>query len=89
MVACQCHPTFLSVCILSKSYSYPKYGLNSTSYWTDTYSPAYGTCYTFNSATNPNATEVFTASLTGVSNGLSIEVFIDQSNYMIKKLSKR
>ena len=59
------------------------------SYWTETYTPSYGTCYTFNSANNPNGTEVLRASLTGVNNGLSIEVFIDQGNYMIKKLSKR
>ena len=59
------------------------------SYWTETYTPSYGTCYTFNSATNPYDTEVLRASLTGVNNGLSIEVFIDQANYMIKKLSKR
>ena len=63
--------------------------LYSSSYWTKTYSPSYGTCYTFNSANNPDVTEVQKASLTGVSNGLSIEVFIDQGNYMIKKLSKR
>ena len=43
-------------------------------------------CFTFNSARNR---DILKASLTGVSNGLSIEVFIDQANYMIKKLSKR
>ena len=56
-------------------------------HWRETFSPSYGTCYTFNSGRRSE--EVRKASLTGVSNGLSIEMFIDQTNYMINKLSKR
>ena len=55
-------------------------------------SPSYGTCFTFNSAKKLGSEDsqgIKKASLTGVSNGLSIEMFIDQTNYMINKLSKR
>ena len=54
-------------------------------YWEESFSPSYGTCYTFNSGRNSRT--VRKASLTGVNNGLSIEMFIDQANYMINKLS--
>ena len=56
-------------------------------YWEESFSPSYGTCYTFNSGRNSRT--VRKASLTGVNNGLSVEMFIDQANYMINKLSKR
>ena len=58
-------------------------------YWKETISPSYGTCFTFNSAEKLGSQGVKKASLTGVSNGRSIEIFIDQANYMINKLSKR
>ena len=58
-------------------------------YWTETTSPSYGTCFTFNSAKKVGYHQIKKASLTGITNGLSIEMFLDQTNYMINKLSKR
>ncbi len=53
------------------------------------FSPTYGNCYTFNAGDNPHEDEPRKSSLTGVSNGLSVELFLDQNNYMIQKLSKK
>jgi hypothetical protein len=58
-------------------------------YWTQSFSPTYGSCYTFNSAHNPTDPVPRRASLTGISNGFSVEIFLDQGNYMLNKLSKK
>ena len=54
----------------------------------------YGNCFSFNSHYNKYDPALFNshqrfATLTGTSNGLTVEVFLDQDNYMIKKLSKK
>ncbi len=52
--------------------------------------PGYGNCYTFNAAYNDKDDKApRNATLTGVSNGLSIELFLDQYNYMLKGLSQK
>ena len=54
----------------------------------------YGNCFSFNSHYNQDDPDLFNSSqrlatLTGTSNGLTVEVFLDQENYMLKKLSKK
>ena len=54
----------------------------------------YGNCFSFNSHYNKDDPDLFNsrqrlATLTGTSNGLTVEVFLDQKNYMLKKLSKK
>jgi hypothetical protein len=58
-------------------------------YWTQTFAPNYGNCYTFNSGYNDDDPVPRKASLTGVANGFSAEIFLDQTNYMLNKLSKK
>ena len=58
-------------------------------YWVQNFSPSYGNCFTFNSAYNDDDPSTRKASLTGVSSGLSIELYLDQRNYMLNKLSKK
>ena len=53
------------------------------------FSPSYGNCFTFNSAYNDDDPTTRKASLTGVTEGLSIELYLDQRNYMLNKLSKK
>ena len=53
------------------------------------FSPSYGNCFTFNSAYNDDDPSTRQSSLTGVSAGLSIELYLDQRNYMLNKLSKK
>ena len=50
------------------------------------FSPSYGNCFTFNSEANEEDPNTREASLTGVSNGLSIELYLDQQNYMLNRL---
>ena len=63
-------------------------------YWYPFVTAEYGNCFSFNSHYNRldpalfNSNERF-ATLTGTSNGLTVEVFLDQKNYMLKKLSKK
>ena len=54
----------------------------------------YGNCFSFNSYYNKDDPDLFNsrqrlATLTGTSNGLTVEVFLDQKNYMLEKLSKK
>ena len=54
----------------------------------------YGNCFSFNSHYNQDDPDLLNSSqrlatLTGTSNGLTVEVFLDQDNYMLKKLSKK
>ena len=49
---------------------------------------SYGTCYTFNSATNAQDTNVpRISSLTGSANGLTLEIFLDQVNEWLHQRS--
>ena len=59
-------------------------------YWISINTAAYGNCFIFNSHYNkidPDPKRKVT--LTGSSNGLTLEVYLDQKNYMLKKLSKK
>ena len=59
-------------------------------YWYTFTTPAYGNCFTFNSDYNKKDLNIKrNTSLTGSSNGLIVEVFLDQANYMLNKLSKK
>ena len=63
-------------------------------YWYPFVTAEYGNCFSFNSHYNKADPALFNsnqrfATLTGTSNGLTVEVFLDQDNYMIKKLSKK
>ena len=59
-------------------------------YWHVYPTAGYGNCYTFNAERNTNdANRGRKATLTGNLYGLKIEVFLDQENYMLNKLSKR
>ena len=54
----------------------------------------YGNCFSFNFQYNIDDPDLFIslprlATLTGSSNGLTVEVFLDQDNYMLNKLSKK
>ena len=52
--------------------------------------PGYGNCFTFNAAYNEKDTKApRNATLTGVSNGLTIELFLHQYNYMLEGLSQK
>ena len=63
-------------------------------YWYPFVTAEYGNCFSFNSHYNKNDPDLFNsrqrlATLTGTSNGLTVEVFLDQKNYMLEKLSKK
>ena len=63
-------------------------------YWYPFVTAEYGNCFSFNSYYNKDDPDLFNSSqrlatLTGTSNGLTVEVFLDQDNYMLKKLSKK
>ncbi len=63
---------------------------NISRLWLTTFSPTYGNCYTFNSKHNARTNYTSRrASLTGMSNGFSVELYLDQGNYMLHKLSKK
>lgn len=56
------------------------------SFWMPYNTAAFGNCYTFNSAYHANDTEApRMATLTGMSNGLIVEMFLDQGNYMLER----
>ncbi len=55
--------------------------------WTVVNLPGYGNCYTFNTGLGNNTAKK--TALTGNINGLKVELFLDQSNYMLQKLSKK
>ena len=57
-------------------------------YWTMFTTPTYGNCFTFNSGTDPDQ-GVRSVTVTGSQNGLTLELFLDQNNYMYNKLSKK
>ena len=60
-----------------------------SSYWYEFATAEYGNCFTFNSYYNkedPHSKR--NATISGMSNGLTVEVFLDQRSYMLKKLSK-
>ena len=63
-------------------------------YWYAFVTAEYGNCFSFNSHYNQDDPDLTnssqrSATLTGTSNGLTVEVFLDQDNYMLKKLSKK
>ena len=63
-------------------------------YWYPFVTAEYGNCFSFNSHYNKDDPDLFAsrqrlATLTGTSNGLTVEVFLDQKNYMLEKLSKK
>lgn len=64
---------------------------NDPDYWYGFGMPQFGSCFTFNSAYNfendPQPDR--DATLTGSLYGLSVQVFLDQGNYMLKKLSQK
>ena len=45
-------------------------------------------CFTFNSGMNLN-TDVKRVTVTGSRNGLNLELYLDQKNYMYNKLSRK
>ena len=57
------------------------------SLWLETTVPGFGNCFTFNSALGGKP--AMNTTLTGNKNGFSLELFIDQSNYMLNKLSTK
>ena len=60
------------------------------SFWYAFNTAEYGNCYSFNYNYNLKDTRRNrTATLTGTSYGLSVEIFLDQANYMLNKLSKQ
>ena len=58
------------------------------SHWNEFTTPNYGNCFTFNSGMDPDK-QVKTVTVTGSQNGLVLEMFLDQTNYMYNKLSKK
>ena len=59
-------------------------------FWYPTLSTGYGMCYTFNFAHNDlDEFAPRSASLTGIDNGFAMEVFLDQSYYMLNNLAKK
>ena len=59
-------------------------------YWYPFTTAEFGNCYTFNYNDNPmDAWNYRKATLTGTLYGLSVQIFLDQDNYMLNKLSKR
>eukprot|EP00094_Tigriopus_californicus_P004881 TCALIF_04699-PA protein Name:"Similar to SCNN1A Amiloride-sensitive sodium channel subunit alpha (Cavia porcellus)" AED:0.34 eAED:0.34 QI:34/0.25/0.2/0.4/1/1/5/0/314 len=59
-------------------------------FWFAQDTPGYGNCYSFNAAfADIDDAAPRKASLTGITNGFSIQLFLDQENYMLKKLSKK
>ena len=57
------------------------------SLWRSFFSPNFGNCFTFNSGLD-NRT-VGRVTLTGPSNGLMLELFLDQGNYLYNRLSRK
>ena len=57
-------------------------------FWTMFTTPTYGNCFTFNSGMNLN-TDVKRVTVTGSRNGLDLELYLDQKNYMYNKLSRK
>ena len=51
------------------------------------FTPTYGNCFTFNSGLNKSSVRAVT--VTGPLNGLALEMFLDQGNYMFNKLSRK
>merc|ERR550534_659385 len=60
---------------------------SNLSKWKSFTTPVYGNCFTFNS--NESTEEVAKVTVTGSGNGLVLEMFLDQSNYMYNKLSRK
>jgi len=60
---------------------------SNMTYWMNFTHPAYGNCFTFN--TNGTSGGVRQVTVTGSANGLVLEMFLDQANYMYNKLSKK
>ena len=59
-------------------------------FWFPFSTAEFGNCYTFNYDRNyADQRRYRNATLTGTSYGLSIEIFLDQTNYMLNKLSKK
>ena len=50
--------------------------------------PTYGNCFTFNSGMDPD-NDVRSVTVTGSQNGLTLELYLDQTNYMYNKLSRK
>ena len=46
--------------------------------------PTYGNCFTFNSGMDPN-NGVRSVTVTGSKNGLTLELYLDQNNYMYNR----
>ena len=61
---------------------------SKVSYWNAFTTPNFGNCFTFNSGMSPNH-EVERVTVTGSQNGLVLEMFLDQTNYMYNKLSRK
>ncbi len=61
------------------------------SLWHPSTAPNYGNCFTFNAVYNDQGDDDAprNATLTGATNGLSLELFVDQLNYMTGALSER
>jgi hypothetical protein len=68
--------------IWSKNVPYP------VRQWSEYFDPWYGNCFTFNSAYKSKDFEPRTASMPGIWEGLTVEIFLDQDNYMRNRLSK-
>ena len=60
----------------------------SFSFWNVFTTPSYGNCFTFNSGMN-STKKVKMVTVTGSQNGLVLELFLDQTNYMYNKLSRK
>ena len=60
----------------------------SFSFWNVFTTPSYGNCFTFNSGMN-STNKVKMVTVTGSQNGLVLELFLDQTNYMYNKLSRK
>ena len=60
-----------------------------SSYWLRFSTPNYGNCFTFNSGLAGGNNSVQSLTVTGPQNGLTLELFLDQSNYMLNQLSRK
>ena len=56
-------------------------------YWRNLSTPTYGNCFTFNSGLDQN-NAVRKMTVSGSQNGLILELYLDQTNYMHNKLSR-
>ena len=70
------------------SCSYKGTDCNDQKYWTMFTTPTYGNCFIFNSGMDP-LNSVRSVTVTGSQNGLTLELFLDQKNYMLNKLSRK